>query len=389
MATTSTSTMTNLIQTAYDKYVEMELRSEPMFRKFADKRPVDVTNPGATVVFQLHNDLSRVTSALSETADIDAVALNNTNKVQVQINEYGNAVTTTERLALESLSAIDPAVADMLAYNQRDSLDAIVYNVLVNPATGRYTGASAADETVVNGLDKTALATSTIQAADIRKAVAKLRGASVQPKDGSNYVGLLHPDVSYDLRTEAAANGSNVWQQPHTYTEAGVGNIWSGEIGVYEGVKFIESPRCEQAYGNVARTITNKALTSNVATLTATAHGFEVGDTVTIVGVDSTFNGTFTITAKTADTFSYAKTASNVTSAAVSDAGALARSLDHKVIIMGKQALIEAVTYEPKTVIGPVTDKLMRFRHAGWKGLLGWNIYRTEARYVISVESSI
>jgi hypothetical protein len=241
---------------------------------------------------------------------------------------------------------------------------------------------------VVNGLDKTSLATSTIQAADIRKAVAKLRGASVQPKDGSNYVGLLHPDVSYDLRTEAAANGSNVWQQPHTYTEAGVGNIWAGEIGVYEGVKFIESPRCEQAYGNVARSVTNKALTSDVATLTSTAHGFEVGDTVAVTGVDATFNGTFTITAKTADTFSYAKIATNVTSAAVSPAGT-ARSLDHKVIIMGKQALIEAVTYEPKTVIGPVTDKLMRFRHAGWKGLLGWNIYRTEARYVISVESSI
>lgn len=390
MATTSTSTMTNLIQTAYDKYVEMELRSEPMFRKFADKRPVDVTNPGATVVFQLHNDLSRVTSALSETADIDAVALNNTNKVQVQINEYGNAVTTTERLALESLSAIDPAVADMLAYNQRDSLDAIVYNVLVNPATGRYTGSSAADETVVNGLDKTATATSTIQAADIRKAVAKLRGASVQPKDGSNYVGLLHPDVSYDLRTEAAANGSNVWQQPHTYTEAGVGNIWAGEIGVYEGVKFIESPRCEQAYGNVARSISNKALTSNVATLTTSAaHGFDVGDTVAITGVDATFNGTYVIASvPSTTTFTYAKTASNVTSAAVSPVGT-AYSLDHKVIIMGKQALIEAVTYEPKTVIGPVTDKLMRFRHAGWKGLLGWNIYRTEARYVISVESSI
>ena len=390
MPNTTTSTMTNLIQTAYDKYVEMELRSEPMFRKFADKRPVDVTNPGATVVFQLHNDLSRVTTALSENADVDAVALNNTNKVQVQINEYGNAVTTTERLALESLSAIDPAVADMLAYNQRDSLDAIVYNVLVNPATGRYTGASAADETVVNGLDKTALATSTIQAADIRKAVAKLRGASVQPKDGSNYVGLLHPDVSYDLRTEAAANGSNVWQQPHTYTEAGVGNIWAGEIGVYEGVKFIESPRCEQAYGNVARSISNKALTSNVATLTTSAaHGFDVGDTVAITGVDATFNGTYVIASvPSTTTFTYAKTASNVTSAAVSPVGT-AYSLDHKVIIMGKQALIEAVTYEPKTVIGPVTDKLMRFRHAGWKGLLGWNIYRTEARYVISVESSI
>lgn len=388
MADTSTSTLTNLIQTAYDKFVEFELRSEPMFRKFADKRPVDVTNPGATVVFQLHNDLSRVTSALTETADVDAVALNNTNKVQVTVNEYGNAVTTTERLALESLSAIDPAVADMLAYNLRDSLDALVYNVLVNKATGRYAGTSADDEATVNGVDKTAEATSTLVAADIRKAVAKLRGANVQPKDGAFYVGMLHPDVSYDLRTEAATSGANVWREPHTYTEAGVGNIWSGEVGVYEGVKFIESSRVEQA-SSATRAVSNKALTDNVATLTTSAaHGFEVGEQVTVAGVDSTFNGTYTITAKTSTTFSYAKSASNVTSAAVSPAGT-ASSKDHKVIIMGKQALIEAVTYEPKTVVGPVTDKLMRFRHVGWKGLLGWNIYRPEARYVITCESSI
>jgi hypothetical protein len=58
-------------------------------------------------------------------------------------------------------------------------------------------------------------------------------------------------------------------------------------------------------------------------------------------------------------------------------------------VLLGKQALIEAVAYEPKTVIGPVTDKLMRFRPAGWKGLLGWNIYRKEARYVIKSKSSI
>jgi N4-gp56 family major capsid protein len=388
MATTSTSTLTNLIQTAYDKYVEFNLRSEPMFRKFADKRPVDVTNPGATVVFQLHNDLSRVSTPLTETSDIDAVALNNTNKVQVTVNEYGNAVTTTERLALESLSAVDPAVADMLSYNLRDSLDAIVYSTLVGLATGRYAGTSADDETTVNGVDKTTAATTTLQAADVRRAVAKLRGANVQPREGAFYVGMLHPDVSYDLRTEAAASGANVWREPHTYTEAGVGNIWSGEVGVYEGVKFIESARVEQAT-SATRSVTNKALTSNVATLTTSAaHGFEVGESVTVAGVDATFNGSYTITAVTSTTFSFAKTASNVASAAVSPAGT-ASSLDHKVIIMGKQALLEAVTYEPKSVISPVTDKLMRFRSVGWKGLLGWNIYRPEARYVITCTSSI
>ena len=69
-------------------------------------------------------------------------------------------------------------------------------------------------------------------------------------------------------------------------------------------------------------TVNNKALTDNVATLTtAAAHNFLVGDRVTIAGVDATFNGTYALTAVTSNTFSYAKTASNVTSAAVSPTG--------------------------------------------------------------------
>lgn len=67
----------------------------------------------------------------------------------------------------------------------------------------------------------------------------------------------------------------------------------------------------------VALTVTNKALTSNVATITVNAaHGFSVGQQVVVTGVDATFNGIQVITAVgSATTFSYAKTASNVTSA--------------------------------------------------------------------------
>ena len=317
MALTSTSTVSNLIQTSYDKLVEMQLRSEPMFRKFAEKRPVDVTNPGNTVVFQIHKDLDRVTSTLSETADVDPVAMKNTIKVSVTVDEYGNALQRTERLALESISQIDPAIADVLAYNQMDSLDAKVWGVLRSAATGRVDGSTAANETAPNGEDISGGtgAAAYVKAADIRKAVAKLRGAKVQPKDGAFYVGLIHPDVSYDLRTEAVGSGANVWQQPHTYTEAGVGNMWTGEVGIYEGVKFIESPRVE-----------------------ATGTG---------------------------------------------------ASKKNYALILGKGALIEAVTYEPKTVIGPEVDALRRFRTVGWKFLGGWNIWRTEARYLITAKSSI
>jgi len=73
----------------------------------------------------------------------------------------------------------------------------------------------------------------------------------------------------------------------------------------------------------LTNTVTNKALTSNVATLTTgTTHSLAVGDIVTVASVDATFNGTYVVKAvPTTTTFTYDKTNANVTSAAVSPAG--------------------------------------------------------------------
>lgn len=61
--------------------------------------------------------------------------------------------------------------------------------------------------------------------------------------------------------------------------------------------------------------VTNKQLTSNVATLTTQkAHGFTTGTVVTVAGVDATFNGTYKVTSTpTPTTFTYAKTNGTVT----------------------------------------------------------------------------
>lgn len=74
---------------------------------------------------------------------------------------------------------------------------------------------------------------------------------------------------------------------------------------------------------SVTASVSNKALTSNVATLTTSAvHNLFAGDSVVISGVDATFNGTYTITSvPTTATFTYAKTNSNVASTAVSPVG--------------------------------------------------------------------
>ena len=71
--------------------------------------------------------------------------------------------------------------------------------------------------------------------------------------------------------------------------------------------------------GRSANTVTNKALASNVATLTTgTAHGFVAGDHITVTGVDTTFDGGFVVaSAPTTTTLTYARGASNVASTAV------------------------------------------------------------------------
>jgi N4-gp56 family major capsid protein len=61
----------------------------------------------------------------------------------------------------------------------------------------------------------------------------------------------------------------------------------------------------------------------------------------------------------------------------------------YRTIIAGQQALAEAVAEEPHTVIGPVTDKLNRFRPIGWYGVLGFARFREEALYRIESGSSI
>jgi len=83
-----------------------------------------------------------------------------------------------------------------------------------------------------------------------------------------------------------------------------------GITGPNDGYIFMEAPEVLTA------TISNRALTDNIATITTSAaHGFSAGQTVVVGGIDSTFNGTHIITSvPTTTTFTYAKTSANVSS---------------------------------------------------------------------------
>jgi N4-gp56 family major capsid protein len=68
---------------------------------------------------------------------------------------------------------------------------------------------------------------------------AQLRKANAATFNGL-YMGFIHPDVSYDLRKET---GAASWRDPHVYQDTA--GIYNGEIGAFEGVRFIETPRAK------------------------------------------------------------------------------------------------------------------------------------------------
>ena len=86
-----------------------------------------------------------------------------------------------------------------------------------------------------------------------------------------------------------------------------------------EGVAFIQVEKLVRNDADLTYTISNKAASGTVATLTTSAtHALTQGSTVKVTGIDSTFNGTFVVKSVTSTTFTYDLISAVVSSVAAS-----------------------------------------------------------------------
>lgn len=319
MADVYTTTSTSGWDTAaYNALAYFALRPNLIFDQLVEVRPTAQTHVGATVSFTLTADLALATSALTETSDVSAVALSDST-VTVTLVEYGNAVLTSAKIRLSSYVEVDPIVANVVGYNAGVSMDEVAAQVAVGGTNVIYGSAGATLPT-----SRTTVQTEdSIAGKDIRQAVAKLRGLNSMPFNGG-YVAVIHPDISYDLR---GASGTSQWRDVHTYSAPE--GIMNGEVGMFEGARFIENPRTPKFVD-----------ASNGSGSTGTIDVY----TTLIIGQQ-----------------------------------ALAKAF----------AAREGYGPNPQVVLGPVTDKLRRFVPVGWKHFTGYSIFRQESLYRIEACSTI
>ena len=232
---TGTSAISNLVQTAYDQYVRMALRSIPVMRALADVKPVQQAMPGSSVVFSIYSDLAQATTTLTEASDVSSIALGNPNQVTVTLQEYGSAVTTTKKLNLTSFNDVDSALADIIAYNAADSIDAVVASVLTSGTNIIYGGNTATSYNTITSA-------ATMRVTDIREAVTELRTNKALPRIGELYAAYLHPRQTADLRAETGTGGFQSLTQYVDRTP-----FVAGAVGVIEGAFVVETPRVPYA----------------------------------------------------------------------------------------------------------------------------------------------
>jgi N4-gp56 family major capsid protein len=226
---------------AFDRLAYFALRPELYFDAAADVQPTAQSMPGASVTFTIVNDLPIQASALTETSDVTTIALSDS-QVTLTLAEYGAAALTTAKLRGTSFVDIDPVVANVIGYNAGASIDTIARAALDSGNNVQYAsglGATSLQSSVTTRAGVTA--SNTISSLDIRTARARLRAQNV-PTFGGYYVGYVHPDLVADLQGETVS-GSNLmgWRAPHVYAQPG--EIWNGELGAFEGVRWIETPR--------------------------------------------------------------------------------------------------------------------------------------------------
>jgi N4-gp56 family major capsid protein len=142
--------------------------------------------------------------------------------------QAGRTLAITDVALAQSPHNLMAVAAERIGINAGQTIDLFVGNIL-NAGMARVLYAA--------GTTRVGLAaTNVMTGALIRRAVATLKAANVDPFPDGTYHAFIHPYVLYDLQADATASG---WVEVSKYAQPD--QLLTGEIGKYMGVRFIES----------------------------------------------------------------------------------------------------------------------------------------------------
>ncbi len=219
---TTSSGLTDEMKTYYSDYLIDNAIPKLVHDQFGQKHPIP-KNGGKTIEFRKYSPLPKLTTPISEGVTPDGQSLN-MSTIEATVAQYGGYITLSDVLILTAIDNNLVQATKLLGAQAGATLDTITREVLNGGTNVIFSGGKDAR----GDLDAASLLT----VDDIKKAVRLLKSQNAEQINGS-WVGIIHPDVAYDLTNDPA------WKDVKTYSDPD--DLYEGEIGKIFGVRFVET----------------------------------------------------------------------------------------------------------------------------------------------------
>ncbi len=193
------------------------------FDQFTTKKTELGVQPGRQILIPKYGNIKRG-GALTEGTRLKTQAMSLSSQ-SISVGEYGNAIGFSEHLLQTSFYDQLSAASLLLGRDMALVLDMVLRDAILLATSIVYGGGKASRGAVTN--------TDVFDTQVIKDAVETLETANAPKWAGDHYICFLHPHQARKLRDD------NDWINASLYS--GGTQIYTGEIGRYEDVRFIST----------------------------------------------------------------------------------------------------------------------------------------------------
>ena len=218
---TTDSGLSDEMKTYYSDYLIDMAEPELVHDQFGQKQPIP-KNGGKTIQFRKYAPLAKALTPLTEGVTPNGQKLN-VSVIEATVAQYGGYVELSDVLLLTAIDNNLVQATKLLGSQAGRTLDTITREVLNGGTNVQYADGSVASRAA---LQYGSSIKNVLTVDCIKRAVRALKLQNTPRIDGG-YVGIIHPDCSYDLTSDPE------WKYPHQYVDTD--EIYNGEIGRVAG----------------------------------------------------------------------------------------------------------------------------------------------------------
>ena len=224
------------MKTFYSDYLIDMAEPNLVHDQFGQKHPIP-KNGGKIIEFRKYDSLPKALTPLTEGVTPNGQKLS-MSVITSNVQQYGGYIELSDILLLTAIDNNLVQATKLLGSQAGRTLDTITREVLNGGTNVQYAEGQVTARNALVGGQASGNHYLTVDA--VRRAVRFLKVMNA-PKINGNYVGIIHPDVSYDLMSDPK------WVNVKTYSDPD--GIYEGEIGKIEGVRLVETSEAKVSEG--------------------------------------------------------------------------------------------------------------------------------------------